>query len=72
MVDALTFINNIALLGAVKAIDAVHHHGFPGTVGPDYRMDFALANLKVDAGQGFNLAEGHMNVFQIQQDIAFF
>jgi hypothetical protein len=33
-------------------------------------MDFTLANLKVDAGQGFDFPERHVNAFQIQQDIA--
>jgi hypothetical protein len=34
-------------------------------------MNFPFPNFKADAGQGFDFAKGHINVFQIQQDIAF-
>jgi hypothetical protein len=71
MVDSLTFKYNIALLRAVKTIDAVHHHGFAGSVGSNNRMDFTFSNLQADAGQGFDFSKGHMNVLQIKQNIPF-
>ena len=35
VVDSLPFINDTALLRAVKTVDTIHHHGFTGPVGSD-------------------------------------
>jgi hypothetical protein len=71
MVNPLTIIYNIAFLGSVKTIDAVHHNGFAGPVGSNDRMNFTFSNLQADAGQGFDFSKGHMNVLQIKQNIPF-
>ena len=62
-VDIFAFERNVPLFLMIKTVDTIHHNGLSRSVGPDDRMDFALANFQAHSVQCMNLAEIHVNVF---------
>ena len=49
--DVLALEDELAFLGTVQSVDAVHHARFSRSVGPDYGENLTLSDLEAHIGQ---------------------
>ena len=68
-VNPLPLKINVALLGAIQAVDAVHHYGFSGTIRPDNGMYLTLSNLKINAIERLHPSKGHKDILESQENL---
>ena len=67
--DVLTFVSDAAFLRSVESVDAVHHDGLACAVWADNGVDLPLFHVEIDAGEGGNPAEVHVNVLKFQDGL---
>jgi len=66
--DLLALEGEVAFLGAVQAVDAVHHAGLAGTVRSDDGKDLAFSHVEADIDESGNPMEGQIDVLGFEYD----
>jgi hypothetical protein len=68
--DIPPLVQDFSSLRPVESVDAVHHHGFSGTVGANDGVNFTLFHFEIHAGQGGNAAEIHVDIIELEEGLA--